>query len=251
MNQKRFGMMLLFAVAIVATMLACSFAGVTLVSKNDLPTATPRPTRGGRPTFTPRPPDTATDVPTDVPTDTEVPTEAVTETPVPATKAPTRRPATRAPTRPAVTAAPTAVPATKNPFKYSFAPYSCGSTDDPAICNVQNGVGCRHSGNHEINVLVFSNYKDPNSQLAGQKVRFSGAPGGGAIDPDETTGGDGKATKTLSAVGSGANAGTYFVWLIGNGQPISPFSPPIVINNENENSATTCYAATVVFVGGK
>src|SRR5262249_54675182 len=147
-------------------------------------------------------------------------------------------------------AAPTPVPATTNPFKYAFAPYSCGGTDDPAICNVQNGVGCRHSGNHEIDVLVFSNYKDPNTPLAGQKDRFSGSPRGPPLAPDEVSGGDGKAAKTLSAVGSGANAGTYYVWLIGNGQPTSPFSPPIVINNENENSATTCYAATVVFVGG-
>ncbi len=252
MNNKRLAVWLL-AAAVSFTLLACGIGSVPFISQAQ-PTATKRATRPSRPTFTPRPADTDTPEPSPTEEPTEEPTQEP-PTPVPVTQAPTRRPTARpaAPTQPPAPQ-PTAPPAaTTNPFKYSFFPASC-NTDDPAICNVQNGVKCEHSGGHHVDVLVYANFKDPGSALAGVKVRYSFSPGGPLIDPDEVTDGGGKASKTFSTVTDSPKKGivTYYVWLIDNsGNPISPYSPPIPINDKKEDQPDTCWVGTVAFAGGK
>lgn len=212
------------------------------------------PSRTPRPTFTPRSEETATDVPTEVPQDTA--TDVPTEAPI----LPTKRPvATAKPKPPTVRPEPTSIPPTAGPtaslFQYLFFPLTCDPGADPAGCNIQSGgIKCSHSGNHHIDVFVASDYHDPNnSRIAGIKVRFSFAAGGGKIDPDQVTDYEGKAVKTLSGVTDpvGKNVGTYYAWLINDsGSPISDFSPPIHINAHDQDKPDTCFVAVVGFAGG-
>jgi hypothetical protein len=147
---------------------------------------------------------------------------------------------------------PTDVPPPPQPsFPYLYVPASC-NTDDPAACNVQGGVHCEHSGQHSIKVIVYDDRNDPNSVLAGIKVRFSGAPGGAMIEPDEVTTYDGSAVKTLSNVldHPSKNIGNYFAWLVdGDGNQISEFSPVIPINDLQPENPQVCWVAHVIFAG--
>jgi hypothetical protein len=248
MNLKRWG-----AVATLAIAVSIFASGCGRVNLFAGPSPTSPPTRTPYPTFTPRPQVTDTPVATEVPT--EAATEVPTDTAVPPTRraVPTARP--KPPTeRPAPTGLPPTAGPTTDPFTYHFFPATCDPGADPAGCNAQGGVHCEHSALHQIKVIVYSNFRDPGSVLAGVKVRFSSSPGGSKIEPDETTGGDGLATKGLSANGDSPlkNVGTYFAWVIGpGGVQLSDYSPPIVINGKNENDPQTCWIGTVAFAGGQ
>ena len=255
MTRIRIGGTLALASGALFILLACSLSGVPLISKAEA-TAAPHPTRTSRPTFTPRPADTDTPVPTDTvePTEAPPPTEAA---PTAKPKAPTAKPKPKATQPPAPPPPPqnTQPPqATKSPFTYSFVNWSPCTQGDTDICNIQGGVHCEHSGGHELRAVVYANIRDPNSQLAGVKVRFSNSPGGGPIDPDEETGPEGVAAKTLSTVtdAPGKNIGTYYAWVVTNtGAQNSEFSAPIPINDKKDGDPATCWVGTVAFAGGK
>lgn len=255
MNLKRIARLFGLICILASGLLACSISSVPFISKAE-PTATRQPTRSTRATFTPRPKATKTPLP--APTDE--PTEVPPPTDVPVTVEPptaTRKPAVKVTAKPKPTDAPPAAtqppPPTKSPYTYQWLPWNCGGVTDPAVCNLQGGVGCSHSGQHSIKVLVFGNHNDPDSQAAGIKVRFSGTPGGPMIEPDEVTIYDGSAVKTLSNVTDAPekNTGTFFAWLVSNnGDPISPVSAPIPINAKKEDDGQTCWVGSVVFAGG-
>jgi hypothetical protein len=248
MNLKRWIALAAFAIAMFIFASGCGrvnlFAG---------PSPTSPPTRTPYPTFTPRP------LATDTPVATDVPTEPATAVPTDTTVPPTRRPVPTARPKPPTAIPPTQGPPptaapTTNPFTYHFFPATCPGGSDPAACNTQGGVHCEHSALHQIKVIVYSNFRDPGSVLAGIKVRFSSAAGGSAIEPDETTGGDGLATKGLSGNGDSPlkNVGTYFAWVVGSGgAQLSDYSPAIPINGKNENDPQSCWIGTVAFAGGQ
>jgi hypothetical protein len=249
MNLKRSAAM---AVLAIGAMMLFSGCGLR-VSFNAEASPTSPPTRTPRATFTPRPLETDTPIATDTPQVTDTPQPS--DTSVPPTKKPVQatakpKPATQPPqpTLPPATAAPT-----KSPFQYLFAPLTC-SAGDGDTCNIQSGgIKCLHSGGHWIDVYVASDYRDANSLLAGIKVRYAFQPGGAAIPPDETTQGDGKAEKTLSANSDppGKNVGTYYSWVIDNGgNRISDYSPAININAKSDSDPATCWAAKLAFAGG-
>jgi hypothetical protein len=240
-------------VAALATGILIIGSGCGRVSLGGGASPTSPPTRTPRPTFTPRSEDTATDVPTDTPaaTDTSVPTNT--------TVPPKKKAVATARPRPTLPPAPTTIPPTagptKSPYQYLFDPLACNPSDpnDGGTCNVQNGIKCKHSGGHWIDVFVASNYLDNTSVIAGIHVRYAFTPGGPKIDPDELTGGDGKAEKTLSSAGDpgGKNVGTYYAWVVdSSGNQLSDFSPAIVINDKADSDPKTCWIAVLAFAGG-
>ncbi len=263
MNFKRWTALAVVALALVVTTIGCG--SLNIVAKQE-PTAVA--SRTPRPTFTPHSEATDTPEATNTPqiTPTTIPTQAVLLLPTqpPPTQKPTVKPIVQPtlkpkpatpipqpqPTQPPPQ--PTAVP--KPAFQYSFIPASCNTTD-PAVCNIQNGVRCEHSGQHQIKVLVFDDFRDPNSEASGVYVRYSFSPGGAPIDPDEQTGGDGAAVKTFSGVTDppSKGVGTYYVWVISkpSGTRISNYSPAISLNALSENDPKTCWVATVSFAGGQ
>ncbi len=243
MNVKRWALLMALAAGLLWIVTGCGTQTNLLAQNAPTPTATRRP----RPTFTPRPVDTDTPVPTDTPAATDTP--EATDTPVP----PTAKPVVKATSKPAPTKAPpTAIPPTQpppptqNPYAYRFAPWGNCNTTDPDICNVQNGVKCENSGNTRLNAVV---YQDAGGDVsAGIKVRFSFAPDGAPIPPDELTGDNGLAQKTMSDQ-RGGNAGTYYAWVISStGQRISQVSSPMVINTKPSGDPHVCIVATVMFV---
>ena len=245
MNLKRWTALATIAIGIL---LIASGCGRVNLFAGESPTSPP--TRTPRPTFTLRPEDTQTTVSTEVPTETDTAVPP-TDTAIPPTRRPVATARPRATAPPAATPIPATVGPTTSPYQYLFYPLSCSPGDDPALCNIQNGgVKCFHSGNHYIDAYVAAN-QDPTSVLAGVKVRFSGSQGGTAI-VDMTTGGDGKASFTLTAPGVPLvrSTGNYFAWVINNsGDRISDFSPPIPINALSETQSNVCISAQVAFAG--
>lgn len=227
--------MLLFVVAAAGFVLACSVGGLPFASQEE-PTATRRITRVARATFTPRPQVTNTAIPepteepepTDEPEPTAVP---VTETPRPAT----RRPATAAPTNPPPppTDPPVAGPTT-NPYRYGFVRHQC-----------------THSGGTHIFIVVFSDYRNPDSQLAGARVVASYAPDSPAFgDVVGVTGGDGSFDYVMSADG-GAWEGTAYAWVVdSNNNRISTIGGPVQLNRKGPDDPDTCWHAKFFFAGG-
>lgn len=247
MNLKRWAILLALAAGMLILFSGCGIQDRFIAQNEPTPTNTRRP----RPTFTPRPQATETPLPTDTVAATDVPTDtpAPTKAPVKATAKP--KATNPPPPPPQPTAIPPTAAPTKPPFTYLFTPTTC--TPGDGICNVQAGVKCFHAGSHYIDAVVYANYRDPGSALAGIKVRFSFSPGGAPIDPDELSGDDGKAEKTLSAVTDPPtkNTGTFFAWVIDSqGNRQSDYSPAININAKGEDDPTVCWAAKLAFTGG-
>lgn len=252
MKFKRIVSMLCLSIAALAILLACDVgASIPFISQAQ-PTETKRATREPRPTFTPRPKVTDTEVPapTDEPTDVP-PTVAPTDIP------PTAKPVVRVTAKPKPTTPPqpvsTPVPqATKNPYQFGFFPATCSAGADPAACNIQNNVKCQHSGGTHLYAVVYNNYKDPGSTVAGRRVVFSYAADGPAFgDQVEETGYDGKADKTMSPDGS-FWTGTAYAWVVdANNKRISEIGGPVKLNNHNENTSDPCQIATFLFAGGR
>ena len=206
-------------------------------------TVAPTRTRTVKPTFTPISLPTLTPIP---PTSTTAPSPTLRPTVRPATKPP--------PTKPPVVAASVPTQPPKSSYEFSFMPGTCPAVDPDAPCNNAGGVLCHHSGSKHIKVLVFNDYRDPNSQRQGGKVRFSGSPDGAPMNPDEVTQWNGIAEKTLSADQDPptTNDGTYFAWVLDdNGKRISEMSPPIRLNAKSTDSPDFCTIALVVFAAGK
>ncbi len=246
MHWKKRWVRLVFGAVIFAGVLACQTSDAIFVASQ----ATATPTRTPRPTFTPLPSLTFTPVP--IPTD---PPPPPTRTP---TKKPTARPATRVPTKPPTlppappppVAQPTSPPKPK--YQYSFVAQNCPNDGNPCIS--VNGVLCTHSGSKHINVIVFSNYYDPDSRQQDVKVRYSGAPDGGPIPPDEITQWDGKADKTLSSDldPESKNDGNFYAWIVdGAGNRISDMSPTIPLNHRKVEEGGYCMVAYLSFAQGK
>ncbi len=249
MNVKRWAVLLALAAGMLWLVTGCGISQRFLAQNEPTATSTRKP----RPTFTPRPTDTETPAATDTPQSTDTPPP--TNTSVPPTAKPVVKVATATRRPPTAIPQPTAIPATatatRPAYPYGFVPYQNCNTTDPDICNVQNGVKCSNSGNSRLEALVYRNYSDPNSQASGVKVRFSYAPGGPPIQPDEVTGDNGLAQKTLSDQ-RGGNAGTYYAWIVdSSGRQLSPVSSGMKINNVPAGSPNVCIVATVVFAGGR
>lgn len=236
MNWKRILSMLLFCVAAASFILACSVTGLPFTSQAE-PTVTRRTTRVARATFTPRP--QVTDTP--IPEPTDEPTEAPTDVPtdVPVTVAPTKKPAApkamNPPAPPTNPPQPTAPPATTNPYRYSFIRSEC-----------------THSGGTHIFVVVYSDYKNPNSQLAGARVIASYAPDSPAFGEQVgETNSDGVFDYVMSADGS-AWEGTAYAWVVDkDNRRISEIGGPLQLNRKGPDEAGTCWHAKFYFAAGK
>lgn len=238
-NGKRIVSMLLFGFAALAVMLACSVSGLPFGGVQAEPTVATRVARAtrARATFTPRP--LVTDTP--IPEPTEEPTEQPTEepSPVPVTVAPTKRPVqpTARPVQPTNPPQPTAPPQpTKSPYTYSFIKSTC-----------------EHSGGVHIFVVVYADYKNPNSQLAGVRVVASYAPDSPAFgDTVGVTNSDGAFDYVMSPDGSAPWTGTVFAWVVNKDNTrISEIGGPVQLNGKNEDAADTCWIAKFYFAGGK
>jgi len=231
---KRIVSMLILSVAAFAILMACSLSGVPFVSQAE-PTATKRATRIARATFTPRP--AATDTPEPEPTDepTEAPTDAPTDVPATETKKPAAPKATKQPTNPAPQATKPPEP-TKNPYRFSFVRSTC-----------------EHSGGVHVFVVVFSDYKNPSSQLAGARVIASYAPDAPAFG--ETVGetnGDGLFDYVMSTDGAAPFKGTVYAWVVDkNNTRISEMGGPVELNGKHQDDPGTCWIAKFFFAAGK
>ena len=139
-------------------------------------------------------------------------------------------------------------------YEFAFIPATCPSPDPEGPCNLQNGILCHHSGSKHIRVTVYDSYYDPYSQRVGGKVRFSHAPDGAPIEPDETTQSNGVAEKTLSSDSDAPdmNNGTYYAWVVDtNGNRISEMSGAVTLNGKRAEESGMCTIADVFFAGGK
>lgn len=230
--------MLILCIGAFTVLMACDLSGVPLVSQAQ-PTATARATTRTRATFTPRPKvtntplATATEQATETPTDEPVTSEPATPTKKPVTVKPTVRPATKVPPPPAATPIP---PATKNPYQYSFIKSTC-----------------EHSGGVHIFIVVFANYKDPGSQVAGRRVIASYAPDSPAFgDTVGVTNEEGLFDYVMSPDGAAPWTGTVYAWVVdANNNRISQIGGPVQLNGKNEDAPDTCWIAKFFFAGGK
>ncbi len=232
---KRIVSMLVFSILALGVILAC---GVPFLSQAE-PTATRRATRVARATFTPRPENTATPepAPTEEPSATPEPTLAPTEVPV--TVAPTRAPvqATQppAPPPPQPTAPPAPPQPTANPYRYGFVRHTC-----------------EHSGGVYVFVVVFSDYRNPSSQLAGARVIASYAPDSPAFGEEVgVTNADGAFQYTMSVDGAPPWTGDVYAWVVdANNNRISPVAGPVKLNGKHQDEPDTCWIAKFYFAQG-
>ncbi len=212
---------LTLALLVFATVLACRTSDVFIAQQ---PTNTP--TRTPRPTFTPLPKSTDTPVPTvpPPPPPTAVPTTAPTKKPTP--RPPTPKPPTAVP--------PPVVQPTSPPPAPKF-PYAA------------NPATCVHAGNQYIKGKVYDSSDPSANGVPGLKVAMGGADGSNPYVTIKNED-DGFYTFTLTTAGSGAQAGTYYIWLMdGNGNRISDVGGPIKMNPVGPDAAGTCWAGSVDF----
>ena len=222
MQLKSWGARLALATMLLGV-LGCQFSD-TVMSIAQAPTATATRTRA-RPTFTPQP----------VATETTAPTNTAPPPPPQST-------ATRTPTRPAPTATrrpPTAVPPPPPPvssqppapkYQYSVANYTC-----------------EHSGGSWLKGHVYENKNDPSSAVPGLSVAFGGS--GGEIYDSTQSDGNGDFAFTLTADGTGAKIGTFYLWIIDRSRNrISDMAGPININGKPETAPDSCWAGWAFFV---
>lgn len=203
------------------------FAGVLACRVTDEliaqgPTVTP--TRTPRPTFTPIPLPTQTTAPSPTAPPTNPPPTLKPPTLRPS-PIPTKRPNTAPPPQPTSPAKPTT-----SPFQYAA-----------------NPATCVHAGNQYIKGKVYDS-KDPNANgVGGLKMAMGGADGNNAYvtTPNEY---DGFYTFTLTTSGSGAQAGTYYIWILdGSGRRISDVGGPINMNPVGPDAPGACWAGSVDF----
>lgn len=237
-KSKRIISMLLFSFAALAVMLACSIGtNATQVSLNE-PTSTRRATRSARATFTPRPQVTNTAIPEPTEQATEEPTQEPTPVPVTEAPPPTKKPAAKPtnPPAPQPTNPPPPPQPTKSPYKYSF----IRST-------------CEHSGGVHIFVVVFSDYKNPSSQLAGARVIASYAPDSPAFgDTVGETNSDGVFDYVMSPDSAPPWKGTVYAWVVDrNNTRISEIGGPVELNGKHQDEPDTCWIAKFFFAAGK
>jgi hypothetical protein len=84
--------------------------------------------------------------------------------------------------------------------------------------------------------------------VADLKVGLGGADGSTSWIPPIKTEGDGFYTFTLSTPGGGANAGTYYVWLMdASGARISDVGGPVKMNPVGPDVPGTCWAGGIDF----
>lgn len=105
---------------------------------------------------------------------------------------------------------------------------------------------CEHAGNQYIKGRVYDS-RDPSANgVPGVMMALGGA---GGTDPWVTTRNedDGFYTFTLSGVGEGGKAGTYYVWIIEGGKRISDVGGPINMNPVGPDAPGTCWAGSVDF----
>lgn len=228
--------MLLFSTAALFVIMACGIGPLSFGSQAE-PTATRRATRVARATFTPRPESTETPIPepTDEPQPTEEPqpTDAPPPTAVPVTEAP---PPTRAPAKPTDVPPPPATPVpqpTANPYRYGFVRHTC-----------------EHSGGSHVFVVVFSDYTNPNSQLAGARVIASYAPDSPAFgDTVGETDGEGKFDYVMAE--PGLWTGTVYAWVVNsNNERISEIGGPVELNDLGPDDPGTCHVVKFYFAAG-
>jgi hypothetical protein len=233
MKWKRTVSMLLFSVAAFAVIMACYINGVPFVSQTE-PTATRRATRLARATFTPRPPATETPEPSPTEEPTEEPEPTDEPTAVPVTEVPTRRPATARPTNPPA-AQPTnpPPPPTTNPYPFGFVSHEC-----------------KHSGGSHVFVVVFSDYKNPSSQMAGARVAASYAPDALPFgDTYGVTGADGSFDYVMQE--PGVWTGTTYAWVVDkDNKRISEIGGPVELNDKGPDDAGTCHHVKYFFARG-
>jgi hypothetical protein len=236
---KRIISMLIFSTVALGVILACGVGSVPFLSQAE-PTPTRRATRVARATFTPRPENTATPEPS--PTEESSPTAEPTEAPtdVPVTVPPPTRPPAPAPTQPpAPPPQPTQPPAppqpTANPYRYGFVRHTC-----------------EHSGGVYVFVVVFSDYRNPSSQLAGARVIASYAPDSPAFgDEVGVTNADGAFQYTMSVDGAPPWTGDVYAWVVdANNQRISPVAGPVHLNGKHQDEPDTCWIAKFYFAQG-
>jgi outer membrane biosynthesis protein TonB len=239
MKFKRWTVLAVFAFVVLLANAGCG--RVSLLAQGQ-PTTAPA-TRTPRPTFTPRseftntPAATATAEVTDTPEATETNPPPTAKPVVVATAKP--KPTLPKPTQPPVPTQPPAPSATAKPaFQYSFV----------------GPVHCEHSGGVYIQIIVYSNYHDPNSQQPGVKVRASWAPDQPPLGgTDLVTDAYGQAQYTLQTQ-LPAKVATYYAWVIDSkGNRISELSAPIDINNQGADATSPppCQLAKVFFAAGK
>lgn len=213
----RFNVRWLLGLVLLSGILACRVTD-TLISQVQ-PTPTRTATR--RPTFTPIPPPTETKIP---PSPTPVPPTAT-------LRPPTARPLpSRTSTRPPAPPQPPPPPQPTTPrFQFSVAKYYC-----------------EHSGGSWLKGVVYADRNDPGSGMPDMRVVFGGA-GGETYGGPVLTQGSGEYAFTLTADGTGAKIGTFYIWVVDSGgNRISEMAGPININGKPPPDG--CWAGLAFFV---
>ncbi len=232
-NRKRIVSMLLFSIAALAFVLACSIGFSEPIVSQNASTATRRATRVARATFTPRPEVTNTPIPEPTDEPTQEPTAEPTAVPVTETRRPTRRPVTAAPTNPPAPQPTNPPAATTNPYPFGFVSHTCA-----------------HSGGSHIFVVVFSDYKNPNSQMAGARVAASYAPDAAPFgDTYGVTGADGSFDYVMAE--PGVWTGTTYAWVVDkDNRRISEIAGPVELNDKGPDDPGTCHHVKYFFARG-
>lgn len=148
---------------------------------------------------------------------------------------PTWTPAAPATTAPQPTLTPPPPPPTANPYAFGFVRSTC-----------------EHAVGTFVHILVFSNYKDPSSQLAGARVIASYGPDSPAFgDVVGVTNQQGEYVYTMSDVGNPPYLGDVYAWVVdSNNNRISPVAGPVTLNGKGPDEPDTCWIAKFYFAGG-
>ena len=212
MDLNKWGMRLVFAVMLLAGVLACHTTDTLLAQATVTPTRTPRPT------ITPIPTMTATPVPT------------MTATAAP-TSTPTRKPPTPRP--------PTAKPP----------PTAPKPVNQPTVSTMEfhvNPPTCTHSGLTFIKGTVYLDKNDPNARYGGAIVAL-GPPDGSTVYDVVKAGDDGVYTFVLGDAGQ-ARPGNWGVWLVTPSHVRkSDIGGPINTNDLPAENPASCWAGSVDF----
>lgn len=96
-------------------------------------------------------------------------------------------------------------------------------------------------------VVVFRDYKNPNSQLAGARLVASDAPDSLAFgDAVGVTGGDGSFDYVMAE--PGVWTGTTYAWVVdSNNNRISPVGGPVQLNDQGSHNPGACHHAKFYF----
>jgi hypothetical protein len=209
------GVVFAVGLLILMVMLACRVTD-TFIAQG----STATPTRTPRPTFTPFPPPTDTPIP--------LPPTIPPASPQPTQKPPTVRPSPVPTKKILPTVPPATQPAAPTAFPYTYHAYL---------------QSCVHAGDTYIKGSVISDKNDPNSKIAGVKLRMSWAPDGPSAS-DVTVAVD---DYTFILAVGGPKPGTYYVWVMDDANRRISELGKVVMNNLGPDDPNACWAAWLYF----